>query len=230
LILLDYDGTLQPIVKNPQDAKPSPQTLAMLKRLGSDKRTEVVIISGRDRKTLETWVGKTPVTLVAEHGAFIRRYGNKNWHKTHFTSPKWKNKVRELFHEYQAITPGAMVEEKDWAIVWHYRNASPFLAQKHLVMLRKLLKPIAKQDNLHIKDGKKVIEVNHLDISKGHVTQEWLLSDHDFIMAIGDDTTDEDMFKILPPESYSIKVGRGLSAANYRLPDPAAVHTLLRKL
>ena len=230
LLLFDYDGTLQPIVKHPEDAKPSRQTLAMLKRLGSDKRNEVVIISGRDRTVLDLWVKDLPVTLVAEHGAYIKRRGAKTWHKTHYTNSNWKNEVEKLFNDYAHETPGVMIEHKEWAIVWHYRNASPFYAQKNLVALRRLLKPVIKKERLVLKEGKKALEVHHLDISKSHITQEWLLNDQDFVLAIGDDATDEDMFVILPPESYSIKVGRGRSAANYRLPDPTAVHALLRKL
>ena len=82
LILLDYDGTLQPIVRHPEDAKPSRKILNALERLGSDKRNEVVIISGRDKPTLETWLGHLPVTLVAEHGAFLHKAGWKNWRRS----------------------------------------------------------------------------------------------------------------------------------------------------
>ena len=74
------------------------------------------------------------------------------------------------------------------------------------------------------------LEVHHLDISKGHALQEWLLKDQDFVMAIGDDTTDEEMFKNAPAGTYTVKVGRGLSAARWRVPNPASVHKLLRKL
>ncbi|QQS19064.1 trehalose-6-phosphate synthase [Candidatus Saccharibacteria bacterium] len=77
LILLDYDGTLEPIKKRPEDAKPSQATLAALKRLAKDPRNHVAIISGRDRKNLMDWLGAIPVTLVAEHGGFIRLHDHK---------------------------------------------------------------------------------------------------------------------------------------------------------
>lgn len=230
LLLLDYDGTLQPLVRRPEDAKPSEETLASLGRLGSDSRNRVVIISGRDRHTLTKWLGKLPVTLIAEHGAFIRRPEWKTWHKMLGDAGAWKEAVRRLFDDYAAQTPGAHVEEKEQSIVWHFRDVSPFIAKKTIVLLRKELRELAKVNRLGVKQGNMILEVSHLDISKGHALQEWLLKDQDFVMAVGDDTTDEDMFVAAPAGTYTIKVGRGRSAAHYRVPNPASVHKLLRKL
>jgi trehalose 6-phosphate synthase/phosphatase len=234
LILFDYDGTLQPIVSRPEDAKPSSDTLSMLKRLAADSDNHVVVISGRSKDNLATWIDRSivgPVTFVAEHGACLRLHDHRNWHRTIRAPLEWKPAVTKLFDHYAVITPGSMVEKKEWAVVWHYRNAAPFTANKHLVMLKKLLRPIAKKENLRIKAGKKVLEVHPLDISKGHAVKEWLIgSEIDFVLAIGDDTTDEDMFAALPKTSFTIKVGTGRTLANYRLRDPAAVHQLLRKL
>lgn len=230
LILLDYDGTMQPIVGLPEEAVPSRTTIAALKRLGEDPRNDVVIISGRDRETLDKWLGNLPVTLVAEHGAFIRRPDWKTWHKTLGGNDVWRDEVMELFEFYADLTPGSFVEYKEHTLVWHYRNASPFTAQKNLVQLKRLLRPIATAQKLRVKEGKMVLEVHHLDISKAHAMQEWLLKSQDFVMILGDDATDEDMFAAAPAGSYTIKVGRGRSLAKYRLPNPASVHKLLRKL
>ena len=230
LILLDYDGTLQPIVRRPEDAKPSRKTLNALERLASDKRNEVVIISGRDKPTLTEWLGHLPITLVAEHGGFVKKPGWKKWHRMLGGQTNWKKDIIKLFDYYAAQTPGAVVEQKEQAVVWHYRNAAPFYAQKNLVSLKRLLKPIAKQERLRIKDGKKVLEIHHLDIDKGHALQEWLLADQDFLLIIGDDVTDEDMFAAAPKGAWTVKVGRIRSVASWRLPTPDAVHKLLRKL
>ncbi len=230
LILFDYDGTLEPLKRRPEDAKPSRSTIAALKRLTKDQRNHIAVISGRNRTNLMEWLGELPVTLVAEHGGFIRLRGHKTWRKTNQHSLRWEKVVTKLFERYAEQTPGVVVERKEWSIAWHYRNASPFHAQKNLVILKKLLRPIAVKEKLGIVDGNKVLEVHHLDISKGHITQEWLLHDQDFILAIGDDTTDEDMFAALPDSSYTIKVGRGLTKANYRLQNSPSVLQLLRKL
>ena len=217
-------------MRHPEDAKPSRQTLSALKRLSEDARNRVTIVSGRDKETLTKWLGNLPITLIAEHGAFIKRPEWKTWHKMLGDAGEWKETVRRLFDDYAAITPGARVENKEQSVVWHYRSVSPFQAQKSIVLLKRELKQLAKTNRLGIKEGHMVLEVHHLDISKGHALQEWLLKDQDFVMAIGDDTTDEDMFLASPAGTYTIKVGRERSAARYRLPNPTAVHKLLRKL
>ncbi len=230
LILLDYDGTLEPIVQLPEEAKPTRRTKAALRRLSAQPQNHVAVISGRSRKNLEAWLGDLPITLVAEHGGFIRLHGYKKWKKTNQNSLHWEHDVLRLLKEYTTLTPGSFIEQKEWSIAWHYRHASPYYAQKHLVILKKLLRPIARREQLEIRENKKVLEVHHLDISKGHITQEWLLGDEDFLLAIGDDSTDEDMFSALPTYAYTIKVGRGNSTAQYRLKNVAEVHELLRRL
>lgn len=230
LLLFDYDGTLSPIVKHPEDAFPTANLKKLLTRLAGDSANEIVIISGRSKKDLEGWLGDLPIALAAEHGAFFRRKDGKNWHNTVSGVETWKDKIAELFAYYAELTPGAKVEQKECAVVWHYRNASPYFAQKHLVVLRRIIVPIAERYNLRVKEGKKVLEVHPAEIHKGRVSQEWLIHDHDFVMAIGDDTTDEDMFAAAPPDAWTIKVGRGSTKANYRLPDVPAVLQLLRKL
>lgn len=230
LLLFDYDGTLSPIVKHPEDAKPTTHLKMLLTRLTKDPANDVVIISGRSKNDLHDWLGDLPVALAAEHGALFRRKGGKNWYKTTTSDMSWQDEVGALFDYYAEQTPGAMVERKKWATVWHYRSASPYYAQKHLVILKRLLKPLAKQYGLTVKEGKKILEVHPAEIHKGRVSQEWLIHDHDFVLAVGDDTTDEDMFAAAPPDAWTIRVGRGSTTANYRLPDVPAVLRLLRKL
>lgn len=230
LLLFDYDGVLAPLVDEPEAAVPSKEVLALLKRLSRNKANELVIISGRSKDDLGKWFGELPIALAAEHGALFRRRGGKNWHKTSDSGLVWKRQVRDLFEYYTSLTPGSFVEHKEWSVVWHYRTASTFFANKHLVAIRRLLKPLLRQYNLTLKEGHKVAEVHPADINKGRIAQEWLIHDHDFVLAIGDDTTDEDMFAVLPPSAYSIKVGRGQTAARFRTTSVANVLGLLRRL
>lgn len=230
LLLLDYDGVLRNFVNDPSAATPSRQLLRLLENLSSNPLNDVVIVSGRSKKDLADWFGNLPLALAAEHGAFWRRKGGKNWHQTSHTNSKWYKEVRDLFNYYAAATPGASVEQKDASLVWHYRTASPYYSQKNLVAIRRLLKPLVKRYGLVEQAGHKVLEVHPADVSKGRVSREWLIHDHDFLLALGDDATDEDMFAALPPHAYSIKVGRGQTAANYRLKNVDEVLSLLGKL
>lgn len=230
LIMLDYDGTLRGYEDMPHLATPDPKINSILQKLAADKRNDIVLVSGRSKDDLQDWFGDLPIGLAAEHGALYRRAEGRNWHKMTAADPAWRRKVIALFEYYKLETPGTLIEKKEWGIAWHYRGATPYASQKSLVGLRRLLKPLARTYDLRIRNGHKVVEVSPKDINKARATQEWLVHDHDFTMAIGDDVTDEDMFKALPPDGYGIKVGPGRTAADYRLPDAAAVLRLLRKL
>jgi trehalose 6-phosphate synthase/phosphatase len=230
LLLLDYDGVLRRFVRNPADAEPSQQLIALLRQLSADPANEIIIISGRQKDELLEWFGDLPIALAAEHGLLFRRRGGKNWHKTVVDDRKWKAEIQQIFDYYTDITAGAHTETKEWSVAWHYRAASPYYAQKHLVALRRLLKPYCKQYGLRLEEGHKVLEVRPSSASKGRVAHEWLIHDHDFALMAGDDATDEDMFAMMPPNGYSIKVGHGRTLAHYRLKGVSEMLALLDKL
>ncbi|MEJ0073290.1 MAG: bifunctional alpha,alpha-trehalose-phosphate synthase (UDP-forming)/trehalose-phosphatase [Candidatus Saccharibacteria bacterium] len=230
LLLLDYDGVLRAFETDPAAAKPSAVVTRLLRKLGSDPKNDLMIVSGRSRDDLGTWFGDLPIGLAAEHGALIRRKAGKNWHHTSSSGLEWRREVIDLFEYFAAETPGALVEQKEWAVVWHYRAAKPYYAQKNLVALRRLLRPAVKRYGLRLLEGNKVLEVRPSDVNKRRAAQEWLVHDHDFILCIGDDVTDEDMFTAVPAGSYSIKVGGGQTAANYRLKNVDEVIKLLGRL
>src|SRR3954469_18748648 len=94
LFLLDYDGTLSDFANSPQGAAPTAATMSLLRQLTADKRNEVVIISGRDQATLEKWLGKLHVGMVAEHGFFVRPAGGQ-WRSLADIDDSWKLRVRE---------------------------------------------------------------------------------------------------------------------------------------
>ena len=114
--------------------------------------------------------------------------------------------------------------------MWHYREASTYYAQKNLVILKRVLQPLARDLGLHVRQGNKILEVKAADINKGEVAKLWLKSRPDFILCIADDYTDEDMFNALPGDAYTGKIGRGQTAARYRLKSTDEVLKLLAKL
>lgn len=229
LLLFDYDGVLAPFVTKPEDARPSEELLATLKRLASYRKTDVAIISGRSHKDLEQWLGKLPVTLIAEHGSEVRRKG-KDWTKLVETSNDWKRIIKPALQKHARATPGALVEEKEYSLVWHYRGASPYYAQKNVAILKSALKTELRKYNLRLYMGNKILEIKNPGITKGQAAKQLLTKPYDFILAIGDDFTDEDMFKALPKRAYTLKVGPGKTAARYRVKNVGEVTNLLGRL
>jgi trehalose 6-phosphate synthase/phosphatase len=230
LLLFDYDGVLHPFERIPAAAKPSRELRALLKRLGNMPSNDVVIVSGRDKTELSTWFKSLPVALAAEHGALFRRKGGRNWHKTSSSDLRWRHPISVILEHYSEQTPGALVEQKEWSIAWHYRTATPYQAQKHLVAIRRLLKPLAKEYGLQILESNKALEVRPADVSKGRVAQEWLTQDYDFVLAMGSGAADEHMLETIQPGGYTIRIGRGATVARFRLPNVATALDLLNDL
>jgi trehalose 6-phosphate synthase/phosphatase len=229
LILLDYDGVLSPFFGDPGKAKPSDRAYEVLTKLSLNQHNKVVIISGRSKNDLENWFGKLPIALAAEHGALIRESGH-GWHQVVNASTYWKAILKPILEKYARLTPGAFVEEKETSLVWHHRKASPYYAQKNIVVLRRALTREIKKFGVRIYSGNKILEIKSPDANKGAAIQRWLDKHYDFVMAIGDDYTDEDMFTVLEKGAYSVKVGRGKTRAGYRLNSVADAIGLLEQM
>jgi trehalose 6-phosphate synthase/phosphatase len=198
LILLDYDGTLVPFVDNPLLAKPSKEVLNVLKRLAEDRGNDVVIISGRDRGILEEWFGSLPVHIVAEHGGWIKDK-NGSWQMLKPLTKDWKPQLLPILELYCDRVPGSFVEEKEFSVVWHYRKADPELGATRAKELEDDLLQFTANIPIQVLQGSKVIEVRNAGVDKGAASHLWLAQGKfDFILAPGDDVTDEDLFKVLP--------------------------------
>jgi trehalose 6-phosphate synthase/phosphatase len=230
LLLLDYDGSLVPFTNNFQAAKPPKSLLQLLETLSAARANDVVLISGRSASDLENWFGNLHISLVAEHGAAVKKIGNKTWQMIEKTGTGWKHLLKPALDKYAKLTPGARVEVKPHSLAWHYRGAPPYYAQKYAVIIKRVLKPFLKSYGLELLQGNKVLEIKNPRISKGVAAGRWLKRDYDFMLSIGDDVTDEDLFAVLPAHAYSLKVGRGRTHAKYRVHDHRATVNLLRKL
>lgn len=230
LLLLDYDGSLVPFTGHYAASRPPQSLQNLLKKLSADDKNDVVLISGRSADDLDDRFAGLRLNLVAEHGAMTKRAGSKNWHTLTRAESRWKRQILPILHKYTAMTPRAIVEEKPHSLVWHYRQSPPYYAQKHAVVLKRLLKPILKTYGLAMFQGSKIIEIKNPSINKGSALQPWLKNKYEFILAIGDDYTDEDMFTTIPLAASSIKIGRGPTKAKYRLADSKETARLLQRL
>lgn len=222
LILLDYDGTLSPFVKNPEDAVPSKELLNLLKKMTTDKKNKVVINSGRNRQVMDKWFKGIDLDFAAEHGAFFKE--NHKWHKNVQEKITWDDEILRIIEHTIDKTPRSRMEIKDSSLVWHYRNVDVWLAELRQKQLINALMGPASRLNLQIVPGNKIVEIKSPDFNKGSEVKRLLgKNNYDFILAIGDDTTDEDMFHALPPGGVSIKVGHFSPAAKYRIPVQSSV-------
>lgn len=227
VLFLDYDGTLVPLARTPQQARPDPEILDILRRLSQDPRTSVIIISGRDRTMLDSWFGDLDVGLIAEHGIWIREKG-KDWEMLRMVTKEWKNEIRPILERYVDRTPRTFVEEKEYSLAWHYRNADTFLAHIRSGELREDLMLRTKSLRLALLEGSKVFEVKSADVNKGAAVQHWLKNNtYDFIFAAGDDRTDEDIFSAVPAGSFTTKVGANPSQALYSVRSSHEIRSLL---
>lgn len=230
LLLLDYDGSLVPFTEDYKDAKPPDSLIKLLKALNAGKTTDVVLISGRSAEDLQKWFGRLQINLVAEHGATIKKTSRKTWQTIEKVDTEWKKLLGPVLDKYAGLTPGARVEAKPHSLVWHYRAASPYHAQKYAVIIKRVLKPVLKKYGLELVQGNKALEIKNPRIGKGLAAQRWFQQNYDFVLALGDDATDEDLFTVLPASAYGIKVGRGRTNAQYRLSSYKDAINLLKKL
>lgn len=230
-ILLDYDGTLKNFVNSPDpnQAAPSPALISLLRELAKQPNTELYIISGRTREALEGWFGKLPVSLVAEHGSWVKQSGE--WAQSLFSFQEYKEKIRPVLERYAERTPGAHIEEKNFALVWHYRNVPPELAYARNASLKHELNGLLAGSEVSVFSGNKIIEIKPRAIRKSTIAAEILDSNYpDFILCAGDDYTDEDMFEAMPEFAYSIKVGLRETHARYQVASVEKLRELLKSL
>jgi trehalose 6-phosphate synthase/phosphatase len=231
LVFLDYDGTLTPLVRHPDLAAPSSTTRAVLRHLALDQRNQVVIISGRSMQTLAEWFDDLPLGLVAEHGLWRREKG-RDWQASGPVSSDWKAQLRPILDQYAERLPGAMVEDKGHSLVWHYRMADPGQAQPLAAELLDRLSALLPNANAQVLQGSKIIEVRPAGVNKGAAARDWLSRRPaaDFVLAVGDDTTDEDLFAAMPDDAHSIRVGSAPTCARYVAQEVEDVLGLLRRL
>jgi trehalose 6-phosphate synthase/phosphatase len=230
LLLLDYDGTLVPIALEPRLAAPDEELADLLRQLVARPSGRVFVISGRDRATLSQWLGATGVGLIAEHGAWLRESG-KDWRLATPQSPDWKAQVVPIMRTYVTQVAGSLLEEKERSIAWHYRGADSELGAQRAKELVDELTRFTANLELQVLEGKKVIEIRGAGMNKGAAAAALALEvPPDFVLALGDDQTDEDLFSSLPASAYTVHVGAPFTSARFNLSEQRDVRPLLREL
>ncbi|MBT1695450.1 bifunctional alpha,alpha-trehalose-phosphate synthase (UDP-forming)/trehalose-phosphatase [Fulvivirgaceae bacterium PWU4] len=229
LFLFDYDGTLSPFVQRPDEAKPTGDLLALLQKIAGQQGNKVVIVSGRDRRTLSDWFTGCNISFSADFGAWIN--GNGSWEMLHRFDRDWKRSIKPILDRYVCKLPLSFVEEKECAIVWDHRMADPELSRLRINELAGELRLDSEfYSHLDVLRGENSFIVRNAGSDKGNAVAYWLEKEkYDFILAIGDDDADEELFKALPAEAYTLRVGEGSTRAKYYTPAQQYINHLLHK-
>jgi trehalose 6-phosphate synthase/phosphatase len=231
VLLLDYDGTLVPFAPTPDLAVPDGELLALVARLAARPRTDVHVVSGRKRRTLERWFGALPVSLHAEHGFWSRAVGGE-WSGARLHDDRWREPARAILRDFTDRTPGALVEEKTAGYAWHYRAAEPEYGAVQARELTLHLSALLSNSPVEILQGAMVVELRPHGVDKGSAARRVLARQPEgsVVLAMGDDRTDEDMFAALPEGSLCVHVGPSESRATLRVADVRAARALLSEI
>jgi trehalose 6-phosphate synthase/phosphatase len=232
-LFLDYDGTLRNFVDVPEHAVPDSGLPGLIRELAGVPNVKLAIVSGRPASFLEKHLGALGVTLVGEHGYRWLKDGHGEWELFNpHVNTEWKQSIREHLDQASLMTPGTHVEEKQSALVWHYRKADPeFGAWRARALLDELM-GMAANLPVTVHHGQKIVEVSSLQVSKGaavdHLMKAW---DCDVALVAGDDQTDETMIALEPDdvEFHTVKIGNGSTRAAYRT-DITGLRVFLEKL
>ncbi|XP_058067855.1 probable alpha,alpha-trehalose-phosphate synthase [UDP-forming] 9 [Magnolia sinica] len=247
LILLDYDGTVMPQAS--VDKTPSGEVISVLNGLCSDPKNVVFIVSGRGKDSLSRWFSPCEkLGISAEHGYFTRWSRDSPWESCSIaTDFEWKNIAEPVMKLYTEATDGSSIEHKESAIVWHHQDADPDFGSCQAKELLDHLENVLANEPVVVKRGQHIVEVKPQGISKGLVVEKLISTmlnngkPPDFVLCIGDDRSDEDMFESIAStvnspslpaiaEVFACTVGQKPSKAKYYLDDTVDVIKLLQGL
>ncbi|RAL50326.1 hypothetical protein DM860_008000 [Cuscuta australis] len=246
-ILLDYDGTVMP--QTTINKVPSRQIISVISSLCEDAKNTVFLVSGRGRDSLGKWFSACKkLGIAAEHGYFLRWSGDEEWETCgQSTDFGWKQIAEPVMKLYTESTDGSSIETKESALVWHHSDADLGFGSSQAKEMLDHLESVLANEPVEVKSGQFIVEVKPQGVSKGRVAEKIFGSmakrgqKFDFVLCVGDDRSDEDMFEVigaameggvLSPNSsvYACTVGQKPSKAKYYVDDAAEVIHVLEAL
>ena len=237
LLLLDYDGTLTPIVEHPSRAVLSPATKRLLARLARRPRVRVAIVSGRSLSDVKRLVGLRGLWYVGNHGLEMQAG------RRHYVHPSAQRCRPRLARAVSALRtalrdiPGAWVEDKSLTVSVHWRRVPPSSVRRFRRIMAERLAPLRRRKALGVTRGKRVIELRPpIRWGKGDAVR-WLrrcvARPQPWLLYLGDDRTDESAFAAVNRlQGVSVLVGAPAraSSARWSLRSPREVATLLERI
>lgn len=199
-----------------------------LKSLSEDPSNTLVLLSRREHTFMDQYFKGYPCGMMAEQGVWIKKDTLSEWEKLMSYSGEWKKEIRPVFNDYVVRVPGSSIEEREYVIAWNYQKSDPELGNISASELFDYLNDFLANTDLQVTHGNKIVDVRVHGIDKGNGVKSWLLDNNwDFIFVLGEDWSDEDIFKILPETAYSIKIAPGSTHARYYVESPQSARKLL---
>ncbi|XP_052182211.1 probable alpha,alpha-trehalose-phosphate synthase [UDP-forming] 7 [Diospyros lotus] len=246
-ILLDYDGTLMP--QTSINKTPSQEIISFINKLCDDARNTVFIVSGRARESLGKWFSPCEkLGIAAEHGYFLMWSKGKEWETCMQNNDfGWIQMAEPVMKLYTESTDGSYIETKESALVWHHRDADPGFGSSQAKEMLEHLESVLANEPVEVRSGQFIVEVKPQGVSKGGVAEKIFTSmaergrQADFVLCVGDDRSDEDMFEIIGDSInsgilssnasvFACAVGQKPSKARYYLDDTTEVTNMLEAL
>ena len=231
LFILDYEGTL---ISSAGTSPPSVMegVNELLFSLTGTPANRVVVISNQTKDHLAELFNYLPLTLAAENGGFFRILRDQ-WQAMNNGSLVWKNPVLHALSILAMRYKGSAVEQKHFSLIWNYDSVRTWIPPEELQQFQAALRSLAKKYGLRLHESDHSIEFTVPEVNKGKFAANWVGThgEFDFILAIGDDSTDEDLFEAVGRDYYTIRVGLSSnSAARYYLDDQSYVIPFLKGL
>jgi len=226
LVVCDYDGTLAPIVADPAQATPRPESVQALRSLAALPETTAGVISGRGLSDLAA-LSRLPagVHLIGSHGA---EFDPGFAHTLDDEAQALRRRLEADLELLVGRTRGVFLEPKPASIAVHVRRAEPSVGESVLEAVRS---GPARLRGVHVTEGKAVIELAVIETDKGEALDMLRRqSGATAALFVGDDLTDEKAFARLAGQDVGVKVGLGESLAAYSLTDTGDVAVMLEYL
>ncbi|XP_076958935.1 alpha,alpha-trehalose-phosphate synthase [UDP-forming] 5-like [Bidens hawaiensis] len=246
-VLVDYDGTLTLNTSN--STGPSSEVIKVVNSLCRDPDNVVFVVSGKDRATLTKWFSLCKdLGVAAEHGYFLRENNDAEWETcVAVLDFYWKQIAEPVMKLYTETTDGSAIETKEGGLVWNYQYADPDFGSCQAKELLDHLESVLANEPVTVKSGQNKVEVTTQGINKGLVVDRLLTIMKqknmvpDFVLCIGDDKSDEDMFEAITcamagptlspvAEVFACTVGTKPSKAKYFLEDTTEILRMLQAL
>jgi trehalose 6-phosphate synthase/phosphatase len=231
-LLVDYDGTLCPFAETPAQAEPSAQLHELVGQLARLPDTRLYVLSGRTPETMQRWFRDLEVGLCVEHGRLVRHPGSEEWEQLVHTSSDWMEEVLPTLQRHAAMTPGALVVRRESSVEWHWRRADPEFGQWQANELALNLSEVMANLPVRVTHGPKLVQIRDMGVHKGLLAERLAgeLGEGHFLLALGDDESDEELFARLPEHAWTVRIGSHSSHARFQARAQPTAPALLRHI